>query len=219
MKSLLLHALALVLLSNAANSEPPNFIFLITDDISPDDLSLYGNTVVLTPNLDRIAKRGLVFEQAYNAISSCSPSRCAIITGRYPHNTGAPELHTPLPPDQRTFIQALREAGYHTIISGKNHMGKAPALGFDVSSDSKPSGAENWLRHLRERPKDKPFFAWFACHDAHHPFQITDHAPTYDPAKLHVPPMMYDGSGTRRDLAEFYHEVSRTDHHAGALWD
>lgn len=196
----------------------PNFVFFITDDISPDDLTIYGNAFVRTPNLDRIAKSSLVFDQAYNTISSCSPSRCAIITGRYPHNTGAPELHTALPPDQRTFIQALHEAGYHTIISGKNHMGKAAALGFDVSSDSSPSGAENWQRHLRERPKDKPFFAWFASHDAHHPFEITDQAPTYDPKDIAVPPMMFDGPCTRRDLAEFYHEVSRTDYYAGLLW-
>ena len=61
--------------------------------------------------IDAIAKRGLVFDNAYLTISSCSPSRCSIITGRYPHNTGAPELHTPLPPDQKTFIQELRRAG------------------------------------------------------------------------------------------------------------
>lgn len=198
-------------------SAQPNFVFFITDDVSPDDLGFYGNKVIQTPHLDALAKRGMVFDNAYNAISSCSPSRCAIITGRYPHNTGAPELHTPLPADQRTFVQALRDAGYHTIISGKNHMAKPAQLGFDVSSDSKPSGAENWTRHLRERPKDKPFFAWFASHDAHHPFQRTNHAPVYDPEKIEVPPMMFDGPETRRDLAEFYHEVSRTDFYAGEL--
>ena len=101
---------------------PPNFIFLITDDISPDDISVYGNKVVLTPHLEKIAAKGMVFDNAYLSISSCSPSRCSIITGRYPHNTGAPELHTKLPKDQITFVQKLREAGYHTVLSGKNHM-------------------------------------------------------------------------------------------------
>jgi arylsulfatase len=217
-KSLVTIGLCLGSLLSVFAAHPPNFVFFITDDICPDDLSIYGNPFVQTPNLDRIAKRGLVFDQAHNVISSCSPSRCAIITGRYPHNTGAPELHTPLPANQRTFVQALREAGYHTIISGKNHMGKAATLGFEVSSDSHPSGAENWQRHLRERPKDKPFFAWFASHDAHHPFQISAEAPVYDPKDLTVPPMMFDGPGTRRDLAGFYHEVSRTDYYAGLLW-
>ncbi len=196
---------------------PPNFIFFITDDISPDDLGIYGNTFVQTPNLERIAKRGLVFDNAYLTISSCSPSRCSIITGRYPHNTGAPELHTTLPADQVTFVQQFKKAGYHTIISGKNHMGKPAALGFDVSSDSHPAGSEKWVSHLQDRPRDKPFFAWFASHDAHHAFTINDKAPTYPPGSVSVPPMMFDGPGTRQELADFYHEVSRTDYYAGEL--
>jgi arylsulfatase len=216
MRRLLLFLSAFVI-QHASFAAAPNFVFFITDDISPDDLGFYGNKVIQTPNLDALAKRGMVFDNAYNAISSCSPSRCAIITGRYPHNTGAPELHTPLPADQVTFVQSLKAAGYHTIISGKNHMAKPEQLGFDVSSDSKIAGSENWTRHLRERPKDKPFFAWFASHDAHHPFEFDEHAPKYDPAKIEVPPMMFDGPETRRDLAEYYHKVSRTDYYAGEL--
>jgi arylsulfatase A-like enzyme len=195
----------------------PNIIFFITDDISPDDLGIYGNPFVQTPNLDRLADRSLVFDSAYLTTSSCSPSRCSIITGRYPHNTGAPELHTTLPADQATFVQALRQAGYHTLLSGKNHMGKPDQLGFDASSDSKPSGSENWVKHLRERPRGKPLFAWFASHDAHHPFQTNKLAPSYDPAKVPVPAMLFDGPGTRQELAAYYHEVSRTDHYVGEL--
>lgn len=195
----------------------PNIVFLITDDISPDDLSVYGNTHVQTPNLEQIAARGLVFDNAYLTISSCSPSRCSIITGRYPHNTGAPELHQSLPADQRTFVHSLQDAGYYTILSGKNHMGKPEALGFDVSSDSHPAGSEKWVQHLRERPDDQPFFAWFAARDAHRDFTINDRAPRYRADEIDVPPMMFDGPGTRKELAGFYHEVSRTDHYAGEL--
>jgi len=195
----------------------PNFIFFITDDVGRDDLSVYGNPAIQTPNLEKLAARGLVFDNAYLTISSCSPSRCSIITGRYPHNTGAPELHTSLPPSQKTFVKRLQEAGYHTVISGKNHMAKPDQLGFDVSSDSHPSGAENWIKHLRERPKDRPFFCWFASHDAHHPFTKNDKAPEYRPEAVVVPPMLYDGPLTRGDLAGYYHEVSRTDYYAGEL--
>jgi len=222
--ALLLHASGLNAFTAPAAPAPssdvkprPNFVFFITDDISPDDLGPYGNRVIRTPNLDAIARQGLVFDQAYNVISSCSPSRCAIITGRYPHNTGAPELHTQLPATQHTFVQELNKAGYYTVLSGKNHMARPAQLGFDASSDSNPGGEENWIRHLRERPKDKPFFCWFASHDAHHPFQMNDKAPTYEPDDIEVPPMLYDGPLTRKELARFYHEVSRTDHYAGEL--
>ncbi len=197
----------------------PNFVFFLTDDISPDDLSIYGNEIIRTPNLDRLAKRGLVFDNAYVATSSCSPSRCSIITGRYPHNTGAPELHMPLPPEQVTFVQKLQDAGYHTVLSGKNHMApEAARLGFDIESDSKPSGSENWIKHLRDRPRDRPFFFWFASHDAHHDRQFDEHAPRYDPDTIKVPPYLVDGPLTRQELADYYHEVSRTDHYAGEIW-
>ncbi|BCX49448.1 hypothetical protein HAHE_33560 [Haloferula helveola] len=205
--------------TGSAFAAAPNFVFFITDDISPADLGIYGNRKVHTPNLDRIARKGLVFDNAYLTISSCSPSRCSIITGRYPHNTGAPELHLPLPSGQRTFVQELREAGYHTLLSGKNHMAKPDQLGFAMASDSGPSGSENWIRHLRERPKDQPFFFWFASHDAHHPFQQNAQAPIYDPADVPVPPMLADGPLTRRELANYYHEVSRTDTYAGRIID
>ena len=64
----------LLLIGYAEQNKSPNFVFIITDDISPDDLEPYGNTFVKTPHLKAMAESGLVFENAYNTISSCSPS-------------------------------------------------------------------------------------------------------------------------------------------------
>ncbi|NJM55629.1 MAG: sulfatase [Verrucomicrobiae bacterium] len=217
---LLLAALgALLHTVHAAETRRPNFIFFITDDISAEDTGPYGSKVVKTPNLDRMAREGMVFDNAYVAISSCSPSRCSIITGRYPHNHGAPELHLSLPTTQRTFVQALRDAGYHTLISGKNHMGKPDEIGFVQSSNGgKPAGSEDWVKLLAARPADKPFFAWFGSYDAHREWEENDKAPTYDPATVVVPPYLFDGPGTRADLAQYYHEVSRSDYYLGELF-
>lgn len=218
MKISLLFVFLLSCISSAFAAERPNFIFFITDDISFDDIGPYGNTFVKTPNLDRMAAEGMVFDRAYLTISSCSPSRCSMITGRYPHNTGAPELHMPLPADQVTFIQQLKEGGYHTILSGKNHMGDAEALGFtEVSRGKGPSASEDWVEILKNRPKDQPFFAWFASNDAHRGWQADEYAPTYDPAAIKVPPFMVDGPETRKDLAAYFSEVSRTDTFVGKL--
>ena len=200
-------------------NQRPNFVFIITDDISARDLSVYGNEAIETPNLDRMAQNGLVFENAYLTISSCSPSRNSIITGRYPHNTGAPEIHVELPEGQHTFIQSFQQAGYHTVLSGKNHMAPPEQLGFDAYTDSQPAGSENWISHLRDRPADQPFFFWFASHDAHRDWQINDRAPEYDPDETWVPPYMYDGPRTRDDLTGYYHEVSRSDHYTGQVLD
>ena len=202
----------------AAEPPPrPNFVFVIGDDVGADDLGIYGNRTVKTPVLDRLATRAMVFDRAYLTISSCSPSRCSIITGRYPHNTGAPELHLKLPAGQATFVQTLRKAGYHTVLAGKNHMAAGAALGFEVTDERGPNGSENWIHHLRQRPRDQPFFAWFAPYDAHHPFTVSPGVPEYDPAAVPVPPMLADGPGTRGELAGYYHEVSRIDQQLGEV--
>jgi N-sulfoglucosamine sulfohydrolase len=201
-----------------ADSSRPNFIFFITDDISAEDIGPYGNRNIHTPNLDRMAAESLVFERAYLVTSSCSPSRCSIITGRYPHNHGAPELHMSLPSTQKTFTRELLTAGYHTILSGKNHMGTAKDLGFEKSTPGKgPGGSDDWVSLLRDRPQDRPFFAWFASLDAHRDWQINSAAPVHDPAKVNVPPYLFDGPETRDDLAKYYHEVSRSDAKLGEL--
>ncbi len=215
-KNLTLTILPLTMLASAQQKKP-NFVFFITDDISPNDLGIYGNKQIKTPNLDKLAKKSIVFENAYLTASSCSPSRCSIITSRYPHNTGAPELGMSLPKDQLTVTQVLKNNGYYTVLSGKNHIRNSKSMGFDVCSDSKPAGAEKWVGHLKDRPKDKPFFFWFASHDAHHPFQFNKLAPHYKPSEVPVPPMLYDGPETRKELAAYYHEVSRSDYYVGEV--
>jgi len=202
----------------AVAAERPNFVFIIADDVSADDLAPYGNPSIKTPHIDRLAAEGLVFDRAYLTTSSCSPTRCSIITGRYPHNTGAPELHLPLPAGQFLFPQALREAGYYTVLAGKNHMGAEIQPAFDqVTGPKGPGGERQWVQHLRQRPRDKPFFMWFASTDAHRDWQETEHDPQYDSADMIVPPFLFDGPETRGDLAQFAHEVSRLDRFVGKV--
>ena len=95
----------------SAGSQKPDFIFFLTDDISAEDLEVYRDGATPMPHLERLAERGMVFENYYVATSSCSPSRCSFLTGRYPHNHGAPELHQPLPLGQVMFPAVLRRAG------------------------------------------------------------------------------------------------------------
>ena len=207
-----------IFLFAALEGKQPNFILFITDDISWDDLGCYGSKVAKTPHLDQMANEGMLFHGAYLSISSCSPSRCSIISGRYPHNTGAAELHTELPADQPVFPEALQAAGYYTAISGKHHMGKAVNRGFDkVSGGKGPSKSADWVPMLQERPKDKPFFFWFASSDAHRGWALNDKAPLYKPEDIEVPPYLFDGPVTRKDLADYMHEVSRTDYYMGRL--
>ncbi len=202
----------------AKNDVRPNIILFLADDISQEDLGCYGHPAIKTPHIDSLAKNGLRFDNAYLTISSCSPSRCSMITGRYPHNTGAPELHVPLPDSQIRFPELLRNAGYFTVLAGKNHMFKNPDRAFDKITEGKgPSAAEDWLEHLQNRPKDKPFFFWFASNDAHRDWNVGKEAPVYASKDAIIPPYMVDTQKTREDLASYYHEVSRFDFYVGQI--
>lgn len=196
----------------------PNIIFFIADDVSQEDFGCYGHPTIKTPNTDALAAQGMRFDNAYLTISSCSPSRCSIITGRYPHNTGAPELHTKLPDDQIRFPELLREAGYYTVLSGKNHMFGNKDRAFDkITGGGGPGKEDDWVKHVQDRPKDKPFFFWFAASDAHRDWKINEDAPVYQPEEVVVPPYLVDTKVTREDLASYYHEVSRYDHFIGLV--
>ena len=94
-----IHVCSLLLFVTTANlvgaaEERPNVILFIADDVSWNDYGCYGGESARTPNIDALAANGIRFDNAYLTASSCSPSRCSIITGRYPHNNGqACELH------------------------------------------------------------------------------------------------------------------------------
>jgi N-sulfoglucosamine sulfohydrolase len=204
-----------------AQMKKPNIIMIIADDIGWDDIGCYGNEVVQTPNMDRIAKEGIRFDHFYLTTSSCSPSRTSIISGRYPHNTGSAELHTPLPGTVLTFPELLKAAGYFTAQSGKWHMGPAPRSGFDLIYDQGnligDGGEEKWISTLEERPKDKPFFLWLASLDAHRPWGPNPFSGTHQPEDVQVPVFLADAAPTKADLAKYYDEVTRFDDYIGKV--
>ena len=199
-------------------AERPNMIFFIADDVSQEDFGCYGHPTIKTPHTDSLAASGMRFDNAYLTTSSCSPSRCSIITGRYPHNTGAPELHVKLPDTQVRFPELLREAGYYTVLSGKNHMFGNQDRAFDkITNGGGPGKEEDWVKHVQDRPKDKPFFFWFAASDAHRDWALNDDAPLYTNEDVVVPPYLVDTDKTREDLTGYYHEVSHYDHFIGLV--
>ncbi len=217
-------------LARGANSPAtrPNIVLIIADDLGAEDSGPYGSKAVRTPNLDRLAAEGLRFTRAFNTCSSCSPSRSAIITGRYPHATGAERLHMPLPKEQVTFVEKLKASGYWCAQAGKWHLGPAVKDRFDVvheaqhatpSGDDDGSGCTQWVSTLRERPKEKPFFCWLASFDPHRPY-FPDTLPVpHDPKLAFVPPYLPDVMPTRKDLAMYYDEIGRLDGYVGKVLD
>jgi len=222
--------------SPAAAVTRPSVILFIADDVSAADLGCYGHPMARTPNIDRLAATGRRFDACFLTASSCSPSRASIITGRYPHNTGrACELHLPIDPRLPWFPRLLREAGYYTALVGKNHMASDPPRpgerpqpkAFDlVDAGTAPGnrgGHAHWVRTVRERPPDRPFFFWFAALDAHRgwdgdaDWDADRYGPRHDPDSVIVPPELVGDPATRADLASYHNEVTRFDHFVGEV--
>jgi len=108
--------------------QKPNIVYIFADDLGYGDLSCYGAKDINTPNIDQIAKQGIKFTEFYSASSVCSPSRAALLTGRYPQRMGIntvffPESFTGIPDTEITIPEILKEKGYATGIVGKWHLG------------------------------------------------------------------------------------------------
>ena len=204
-----------------AQKEKLNIIVFIADDVSWDDFGCYGNAQVKTPNIDQLAKDGLKFDNFYLTASSCSPSRNSIITGRYPHNTGAAELHTTPPLDMLSFPELLRNNNYYSVLAGKFHMGPYARRGFDMMyehrNENGDGGEESWVNSLKKRPKNKPFFMWFASHDAHRDWGPNEFSGTHRPDDLEAPFYLSNGAETKSDLAKYYDEIKRFDFYIGEV--
>ncbi len=204
---LVLHGPSGELLAEDKPAGKPNFIVFIADDMAWDDCGAYGHPNIQTPNLNQLALDGMKFNHAYLTCSSCSPSRASIITGRYPHSTGAHQLHLPLPASQVTFVEKLKEAGYYTASAGKWHLGTPTETKFDHVTTK----LDEWVSTLKQRPKEKPFFMWFAFTDPHRPYQRNIIARSHTNEEVIVPPYLPDTPEVRDDLALYYDEISRLD--------
>jgi arylsulfatase A-like enzyme len=122
--------LALVLTSAANASAAPNIVFIMSDDHAAHAISCYGSKINRTPNLDRLAKEGMRFDNAFVTNSLCGPARAVILTGKYSHRNGYAINEGQFDGSQPTVAKLLKQAGYQTAVIGKWHLGSQPT-GFD----------------------------------------------------------------------------------------
>ena len=150
--------LNLFAVSIISGAEKPNIVFLLADDMGYGDLACYGHPVIDSPNLDKLASRGLKLTDCYAASPNCSPARTAILTGRSPYRVGmydftrfAP-MH--IPKDELTVAEVLSDAGYQTMFAGKWHCsGK-----FSEQPNPGDHGFQHWLAHPKNFGKDPTGF-------------------------------------------------------------
>jgi choline-sulfatase len=138
-------------------ANPPNLLLLMADQLTPRALRAYGGKVARTPNIDALAKDGVVFDSFYCNSPLCAPSRFSFMAGQLPSRIGAYDNAAEFPANIPTFAHYLRSAGYLTLLSGKMHFcGPDQLHGFEerLTTDIYPSDfgwTPDW-RHFEERP-------------------------------------------------------------------
>ena len=206
-------------------SEKPNIVLLISHDTGRF-ISPYGVDTVHTPNFERLAEESVLFENAFCTAPQCSPSRAALVTGRYPHANGVMGLtHDDyawgLHSTEQPVAKLLGAAGYETWMLGLPHETRdAQVLGFDHVEwgllladlvDRLPS-------LLAGRDASSPFYCQMACFETHREWTLSG-APPDDSLGIYVPPFLSDGPETRKEMAGFQGMVRQLDRGLGRLLD
>jgi arylsulfatase A-like enzyme len=229
--------LSLLTLASASFAAKPNILFLLSDDHSYPFLSTYGNSNVKTPTLDQIAAEGMKFHRFFTGAPQCVPSRATLMTGRSPVAARMTRFSAPLPRDEITLPELLRDkGGYFTGVCGRsfhldgsNKTGPATAKVFEdhhlktfidrvdsLNTCSDNEVATQVAAFLDQTPAGKPFFMWANFSDPHHAWNApAEFRP--DPASLKVTAHWPDLPGVREQLADYCAEVNRVDLTVGTV--
>jgi len=200
-----------------------NIIYIIPHDLG-QELHCYGRRSILSPNLDRLAAEGVLFENYFCASPPCSPSRGCIMTGRYAHSNGLIGLVNrgwALPDNEPTIVNYLGEAGYSThLFGGQHERADVHKYGYDelwLESARADKVCDAVIDFLQSRDPDAgPFYLNAMFFEVHLPFD----KPQYtfaDPAAVDVPGYLPDNPDVRLELARFHGAVRFMDEHVGRL--
>jgi arylsulfatase A-like enzyme len=210
--------------TGAAEAQRPNILFVFCDDHAYQAVGAYGSKINQTPNIDRLAKEGLLFRECYVTNSICGPSRATVQTGKYSHLNGFYHNGSRFNGDQQTFPKLLQKAGYQTAIFGKWHLVSDPQ-GYDnweiligqgtyynptmirngqkvqiegYTTDIITDRALDWLKNARD--KNKPFMLMYQHKAPHREWEPPlKYLHMYDEVTIPEPPTLFDdysGRGT-----------------------
>lgn len=194
----------------------PNILFCIADDWGWPHAGSYGDPVVQTPAFDRLAAEGVLFEHAYVASPSCTPSRSAILTGQWHWRLEeAVSLWSTLRAEYPVYPELLADAGYH-IGSWRKAWG--PGRIGAGGRETPPAGAKygSFDEFLDARPEGAPFCFWLGASDPHRPYALNSGAESgIDLEAIALPACFPDTERVRGDVADYYVEVQRFDADVG----
>ena len=219
----------IIALSTFCNASSPNILLIVSEDNGPE-LGCYG-APVKTPNIDKLAASGTLFENAYVPQAGCSQSRAALLTGLYPHQNGQIglatwnyEMYSEKTPN---IVNTLKDGGYHTGIIGKLHIKPKSAFRFDYKEIPKSNFQRNNPELYRTKALEffksskRPFYLQVNYPDAHRPFIPQVNGIPEKPLKASdvaaLPYIGIDHPEIRQQTADYYNCIMRLDHYIGEL--
>jgi len=222
----------------------PNIILFVADDHGTDALGSYGNTLIETPHLDKMAAEGVRFTQAYCTSASCAASRSVILSGKFGHATGSyghvhDYHHFSTYDDVPSLPNLLSKEGYLTARIGKYHLAPEKVYHFENVLEADPRNTVEMATRCKDiLTADKPFFLYFCTDDPHRgaPFSPEEwdqpnnfgnkeegypgvKTKTYNPKDVFVPDFLPDTKESREEIAQYYQSISRIDQGFGKLMD
>jgi len=202
----------------------PNILIIIADDCTYNDLPTYGGQNASTPNIDRLASEGLVFNRAYLGSAMCQPCRAELYTGQYPMRNGCAWNHSASRPDTTSIPDHLKPLGYRVGLAGKVHVKPAEAFSFDkvagfdescTRNPTRPHDVQHIRRFMAEN-QNQPFCLVVALVEPHVPWAMGD-ASKYAQQELRLPENIADTPLTREAFARYLAEITYMDGQVGEI--
>lgn len=202
--------------SKPSRPNRPNIVLCVADDWSWPHAGILGDLAVSTPNFDRIAQEGVLFENAFVSSPSCTPSRLSILTGQHHWRLREGDsLGGSLREEYDVYTEMLQESGYRIGRFGK---GVWPSEHSFRKRDSFGKKFRSFDEFLEGRNANEPFCYWHGGQDPHRPYEFGIGASSgIDLSKVRVPPCLPDVETVRSDLADYLWEVQRFDREVGEI--
>lgn len=192
----------------------PNILWIIADDLGPD-LGCYGNPLVKTPNLDKLASEGVLYQNLFTVTAVCSPSRSALITGMYPVSINCHQHRTyakkPLPAGVKPITEYFRDAGYFVTNGSIRDLNNPGKQDYNFLAEDIFDGTD-WS----QRKPGQPFFAQIQIFGPHREFQ-RDHSNPIDANMVKLPPYYPDHPLAQQDWALYLENIQIVDRQVGEI--